>query len=62
MFFALLGTMSILRKHAGGGGGVWLMLTVRKHSVNVSVKSAEKLKIMLTGGGGGVQNPKIVLT
>ena len=45
-----------------GGGGVWLMLTVRKHSVNVSVKSAEKLKIMLTGGGGGVQNPKIVLT
>ena len=37
------------------------MLTVRKHSVNVSVKSAEKLKIMLTGGAEGVgvsRNPK----
>ena len=37
------------------------MLTVRKHSVNDNVKSAQKLKIMLTGGGGGVQIAEIVI-
>ena len=37
------------------------MLTIRKHSVNVIIKSAVKLKIMLTGGGGGSRIPKSCL-